>query len=346
MKPVLHEYLMYMKFFKRLFLMLGLVGFLWLSSGVEAQATRLTQARLRYDRMKAGQQTGMQLLVVPASTATEAKIKIVFGTGVSVPSSGVTSNTSPLDSGLTAMPGALTVTSAGTSMIIAVSDLTVGTTYALNISGAGVTTPGAAGVITETISTLTSGDAVIDSTSIASRFIADDQIVITANVPPTFTFVLSGNTDAFTADLSSGSVVSTNGRTVTVTTNAAKGWTGWVKSANAGLSSVTTGESIGTSGVVNGSPTTCGAGGDCYVLDADLTTSGAGGGSLAIAGEYNGGDTNSGGTLSTAFQQFATRTGKTDGDVITLIARATMIATKAAGSDYTDTLTVIGAGNF
>lgn len=307
-------------------------------------AGRFTQVFLRYDRMKIGQGTSATLYLVPSSVGTEAKVKIVFGTGITV-AAVPTLNTTGLPAGSIALPGTLTAAGAGTSIVISgVTDLTVGTTYAVNIA-TGISTPASAGATTDVISTLTSGDAEIDTTTITSRFITDDQIVITGNVPPTFTFVLSGNTDTFTADLST-SIVSTNGRTVSVTTNAAKGWIGWVRSANAALSSVTSGESIGTTGTVNAAPSTCQTSSDCYVLDADLTTSGAGSGSVTIDPEYNGTDTSSGGTLSTTLQPFVSRSGKTAGDVITLIARASIIATKASASDYTDTLTVIGAGNF
>jgi hypothetical protein len=238
------------------------------------------------------------------------------------------------------------VASGGTTMVITgMSALTVGTTYAFNI-GTGISTPATAGQILDTIATQTSGHVVIDSTTIASRFITNDQIVITGNVPPSFTFSLSGNTDSFTTDLGSSAVVSTSGRTVSVTTNASKGWIGWVKSSNAALTSVTSGESVATSGTIDGATSTCSGGTDCYVLDADKTTTGTGSGALTIAGEYDGSDTSSGGTLSASLTPFVTRTGKTNGDVITLIARASIVATKAAANDYTDTLTVIGAGNF
>ncbi|HOZ80690.1 MAG TPA: hypothetical protein PK370_00520 [Candidatus Woesebacteria bacterium] len=308
-------------------------------------SAQFSRTIVRFDRMKINTNSTMFVSIVPAGTGTEAKIKIVFGAGVTVPGT-PTITVTGLPSGTTELPGTLTAVGSGSSIVISgVNDLSIGTTYGFNISN-GVTTPSSAGSILNTVSTLNSGDVVIDSAQVSSRFITDDQIVITANVPPTFTFALSGNTDAFVSDLIGTTVVSTQGRTVSVTTNAAKGWIGWVKSANQALSSVTSLENIGTSGTVDGSPSTCVNGIDCYLLDADLTTSGVGSGSLSISGEYNGLTTASGGTLSNQFQPFATRTGKTDGDVITLIARASIVATKAAAADYTDTLTVIGAGVF
>lgn len=310
-----------------------------------AQAANFTESYLRADRMKASTATNVLVVFKPASTGTEAKVKVTFATGYTVNVS-PTVNTSNLPSGVTALPGTLTVAGAGQVVTISgVTDLTVGTLYGVNIA-TGITNP-SAGAYENTIATTTSGDVVIDQTSIAVRVISDDQIVITATVPPTFNFTLSGNTDTFTSDLSSSSVVSTTGKTVTIATNADKGWTAWVKSTNAALSSATTGESIATTGTVNSTPSTLSAGSDGYVLDINLTTdSGTGTGTVTIDAEYNGTDTSSGGTLSTSLQPIASANGTTDGDVLTLIARATISAVKGAADDYTDTLTVVGAGNF
>lgn len=319
-----------------------LASVIWIFSVTGVQAAQFTKASLRYDRMKASTLSSLQVVIVPATVGTESKIRIVFG--AATVGSGQSVTVTSLPSGATALPGTLTAVGAGTSITVSgLTDLTVGTTYAFNLS-VGVSTPAAGGNL-DRIESLDSGNAIIDSATVLSRTITNDQVVITANVPPTFTFSLSGNTDAFTTDLSSGAVSSTTGISVSVGTNAAKGWTGWVKSLNAGLNSVTTGENIATSGTVNGTPDTCSAGSDCYVLDVGVT-SGTGTGSLSADAEYAGNGTTSGGTLSTSYQPFASRTGKTNGDTVWLKSHATMVATKAAGADYTDTWTIIGAGNF
>jgi hypothetical protein len=312
------------------------------TGAVEAKAAQFTRATIRYDRMKANTPSTLQVVLVPVTALTETKIKLVFG--AATVGAGQSAATSPIPVGMSGVPGlGTTGLGSGTSMVFNCGDLTVGVTYAFNIT-VGVTTPSAGGNL-DTISTLDAGGSAIDSTTVLSRTITNDQVVITANVPATFTFVLSGNTDAFTTDLSSGSVSSTGGISVAVGTNAAKGWTGWVKSMNVGLSSVTTGEGIGTSGTLNSTPETCNVGTDCYVLDVGVT-SGTGSGALAADPEYAGNGTTTGGTFSTSYQTFASRTGKTNGDTVWLKAHATMVATKAAGNDYTDTWTVIGAGNF
>jgi len=193
------------------------------------------------------------------------------------------------------------------------------------------------------------GPATIDSASYSLSIVSNDQIVVTATVPPTFSFSLSANADTFTSNLST-TTTSTNGRTATVATNAAAGWVAWVKSANAGLNSAGTGASIATAGSVDNSPTDL-ASTTGYVLDVDVTTdSGTGTGTVSQASnygaEYNGTNATSGGTLSTTFQPIAAANGTTDGDVLTLTERAKISAVQAAANDYTDTLTVVAAGRF
>jgi hypothetical protein len=228
--------------------------------------------------------------------------------------------------------------------------MSVGTLYCFNFSGTSTLTNNSAGDDqTGTITTRTSGPATIDSTEFAVSIISDDQIAISAIVPPTFSFALGANADSFTSDLST-TTTSTSGVTATISTNAASGWVAWVKSANAALDSANTGSSIATAGSVDNSPTDL-ASTTGYVLDVDITTdSGTGTGTVTQASgygaEYAGSNTTSGGTLSTTYQPIAAADGTTDGDVLTLIARAKISAVQPAASDYTDTLTVIGAGRF
>ena len=314
----------------------------FLLSASETLAANLSFARIRYDRMKASTSTTLQITLVPTSVGSEAKILINFGSATL--SAGQSATTASIPAGTVGLPGTLTAVGSGTSIVVSgVTDLTVGTTYAFNLT-VGVTNP-TAGTVTDTLMTRTSGDATIDSASVQARYISDDQVVITANVPPTFNFIFSGNTDAFTSDLGVSAVSLTRGIGISVSTNAARGWTGWIKSSNISLSSVTTGETIPTSGTVDGATSTCSGGTDCYVLSVGVT-SGTGSGSLSADPEYAGNGTTTGGTFSTTYQPFASRTGKTSGDVIWFKALSSIIATKAAGADYTDTWTIVGAGNF
>jgi len=313
-----------------------------------AQAANFTQAYLRYDRMKASTATNVLVVITPVTVGTEAKIKVTFaaGTSVAATGAGLTVGTANLPASVDGVPGTLTVASSGQDVTISgVTDLTVGTDYGVNIT-AGITN-GTAGAREDTITSQTSVPATIDTSNVGTRAITDDQIVLLATVPPTFTFTLSGNSDTFTTDLSPSSVISTTGKTLTIGTNADKGWIAWVKSANAALSSATTAETIPTTGTVNATPDTLSAGTNGYVLDVDATTQGSlGTGTMTIDAEYNGTTTSAGGTLSTLLQPIASANGTTDGDVATLLARAAISAVLGAADDYTDTLTVVGAGNF
>lgn len=321
---------------------------------MQARATAFTVAYLKLDRMKASTATGGTVCAKPATTATEADVQVTFPTGFTV--NGTASNwtvtTTNLPSGATAWAGITTATAVSSQTVTFPSnDLTVGTLYCFNFAASSTLTTSSAGSSkTGTITTRTSGPATIDTTSYATAVISDDQVVVSATVPPIFTFALSGNTDSFSSNLSSSSVTSTSGVTTTVSTNATSGWVQWVKSANAALSSSAASSSIATAGTVDNAPTDL-ASATGYVLDVDVTTdSGTGSGTVTQASgygaEYNGTNSTSGGTLSTTFQPIAASDGTTDGDVLTLTERAKVTAIQPAATDYTDTLTVIAAGRF
>lgn len=320
----------------------------------EKAKANFQQAYVRLDRMAASTATTGLVCAQPNTVGTEADVQVTFPTGftVSTTTGNWTVNTTGIPSGSTAWPGIGTATAAsGQTVTFPSTDLTVGTLYCFNWANSAALTTGTAGSDkTGSITTRTGAAATIDTSGYATAVVSNDQIVVSATVPATFSFALSANTDSFTTNLSSSSVVSTNGRTVTIGTNAASGWVAWVKSANAALSSSSTGSSIATAGSVDNAPTnlnpTTG-----YVLDVDITTdSGTGTGTVSQASnygaEYAGTTTEEGGTLSTSFQPIAASNGTTDGDVLTLTERAFISAVQAAATDYTDTLTVVGAGRF
>lgn len=320
------------------------------------QAAEAGSSYMRCDRMKASTDPGDCLVVFTTSstTFTEAYIKVtldsewVSATNFSTTAGNYTVSTSGLPVGVTAMPGVATADQvSGNTIRFPVSALSNSTTYGFFITGSGlISNPAASTTIVHTLFTRDSGDASTgDTKSIAVPTISDDQIVITATVAPTFTFVFGNNAQSL-GTLSTGSVSSGAGTGITITTNAPGGWNAWVKSTNAGLTSATAAKTIATTGSVDGSPSTLSAGTEGFVLDADLTTDAASGGTVTIAGEYNGTTTSQGGTLSTSYQSFASANGTANGDVITLVPRAAMSGVTPAAGDYTDTLTVVGAGIF
>ncbi|HSX02755.1 MAG TPA: hypothetical protein VLI05_05590 [Candidatus Saccharimonadia bacterium] len=336
----------------------GILAISTLASLVPAQAEAgFQQAYVRLDRMKANMATGGMVCAQPATVGTEAKVVVTFPITYTLNTTAAnwTVTTTNIPSTATAWPGIGTATAADNSaktVTFPSGDLTPGTLYCFNFAATNTLTTAAAAANSQqaSIQTQTSGSAVVDLTQIALANIADDTITVTATVPPSFIFTLDGNADTFTSNLDPLSVVSTGGRTATITTNAKGGWIAWAKDQYQGLHSATAGYTINTAGTVNGAPSTLSVGSEGYVLDTDLTTDASGGCTLAIDPEYNGATVSQGGTLSGSFQPIASCTGASpataNGDVITMIERATISGATPASSDYTDVLTVVGAGNF
>lgn len=335
--------------------------FLFIFSGFfptsKANAVEAGNTYMRCDRMKASTNPGNCLIVFTTSStsATETTIKLtldsewVSATNFSTTASNYTVSTTGIPAGTTAMPGISTADNVtGNTIRFPITALADSTTYAFFITNGGtglISNPAASTTIYHTIFTRTGADAATaDTKTVAVPTISDDQIVVTATVGPTFTFVF-GNNSQDLGTLTTGSVSSGGGTTLTITTNAAAGWNAWVKSANTGLTSATASYTINTTGSIDAAPSTLSAGTEGYVLDVDLTTDGGSGGTVTVAAEYNGG-ASAGGTLSTTYQSIASADGPASSDVLTLVPKAAISGLTEAASDYTDTLTVVGAGIF
>lgn len=337
------------------FLALSLSGVFGLLS-LDVYAGQAGDSYLRFSRMVESEDPGDVLVVftTSADVGTDAKFKItldsefVATTNFSTTAGDWTFTTTGIPGSSTAMPISGSNAS-GISGNTVTFDLTgtldTSTEYAFIITGGFLANPTASTSIVHTLFTTTSGDVTIDTIDIASPTISDDQVVINAAVPPAFTFVFGGNSDDLGV-LSTSAVNSGSGNTITVTTNAANGWIAWALSANQGLDSTVLSYTIPTTGAVNGAPSSLSAGTEGYLLDVDLTTDAASGGTVTIAAEYNGADTSSGGTLSATFEQIASADGTANGDIITLIPRVAIAGQTPAANDYTDTLTIVGAGIF
>lgn len=331
------------------------------SRGVEAAPFQ--RAFIRLDTMRATQPTGGRVCARPATAATEANVQVRFPTTaatdfvVNATAANWTVNTTGLDTGQTAWVGIGTATAvSGKTVTFPSGDLVVGTLYCFNFSGTNTLTNSSAGLvpsITPQITTNTSAPAVIDQTDVDLNIITDDRVVITAVVPPSFTMTLSGNTDSFTSNLSTGSIVSTTGRTISVTTNSAGGWIVWardlnnngsgrgsLRSATASNYNLAGSANVGTAARV---PT---AGSEDYGLGVTINTDAAGGGTVTVDAAYVG-TSNQIGTLDPAgFRPIASSNGTANGDIINLNGRATIAGQTPAANDYTDTVTYIGAGVF
>jgi hypothetical protein len=314
-------------------------------------AAPFTQAFLRLDRLRASTATGGLVCANPPTVGTEATVQVAFPAGFTV--NGTAGNwtvtTTNLPSGSTAWPGIGTATTVSSQTVTFPStDLTVGILYCFNFSGTTTLTNNTAGDSqTGTITTRTSAPATIDSSSYAVAIIAEDQVTVTATVGQIFTFALSGTTMPLGV-LSTSASTSSTSRTLSLSTNAPNGWIAWVRSANAGLLSATTGTSIASPGTSNNTPDSLAAQAG-YVLGVAITTDGAGSGTVTQASNFGAefvDSANSGGRLSTTFDPIAASSGTTDGDVLTATAKARVSAIQAPATDYTDTLTFVAAGRF
>lgn len=314
-----------------------------------AHAAQLGQSFVRFDRLKISEQTTGTVCAEPATVATEASVQVVFPTGYTLGAAGTfTVSTTNLawPAGASAWPGAGTATNVTSQTVTFPSnDLTVGTLYCFNwVNSAAVQVKsGATSSNTGSITTRTSTPTNIDTADYSTVSISDDQIAVSASVPQSFSFALSGNTDAL-GSLSTGSVTtSPTPRTVTLNTNAASGWMVWARDANTGLTSATAGATIAST--TPGSNSLLSAGTEGYNFGV-TTSQGGGSGTITTAAAFDGTSAGQGGGLDTTLRTVATSDGTAQNAVLTLKNNVAINTLTAAATDYTDTITVVGAGLF
>lgn len=314
-----------------------------------ASAASLTQTFVRFDRMKISTATTGTVCAKPATASTEASVQVTFPTGYTVSTTvgNWTVNTTNLawPTGGTAWPGVGTATAAAGQVVTFPStDLTVGTLYcfnwtntaALSIKGSATSSNGG------TITTRDSVPATIDTATFSTASIADDQIVVSATVPQTFSFALSGNTDAL-GTLATGSVTSSpTPRTATVNTNAKNGWYVWARDSNTGLNSASATATIAST--TPGTNSTLSAGTEGYNTGVTQTQT-SGSGTVTVAAPFVGGASQGGG-LDTSLRTIASSNGTANNAVLTLTNNVAISTTTASATDYADTITVVGAGLF
>ncbi len=329
---------------------IAIVGLLLapMATVLPAHAGNMTQTMVRFDRMQISTATTGTVCAKPATASTEADVQVTFPTGYTLGAAGTfTVSTTNLawPTGGTAWLGIGTATNVTSQVVTFPStDLVVGTLYCFNWTNTAAVSVKSSATSSNagTVITRTSVPANIDTGNFSTASVSGDQISVTASVPSTFSFALSGTTDAL-GTLSTGSVtVSGTPRTVTVNTNAS-GWQVWAKDANTGLTSTTASATIAST--TPGSNSTLSAGTAGY--NTGVTSSQVGGsGSITVATPFVGGSTGRGGGLDTTLRSLATSNGTADTAVLTLTNNVAIAATTAAASDYADTITVVGAGLF
>jgi hypothetical protein len=337
--------------FYLLLILTGIVGVFapWVN------AANFTHASIRPDRMAISLANNYLVVITPATAATEASTRITFPAGYTPVAYAVTTAGIPTTYHgltLTAMPGLGGTTVAGQDVTVPHGDLTVGTTYGFYLQD--VTNPTTVGQKIIAITTQDGAAVTIDSNRVAIYIVNDngaltdsDQVVITASVPPTFTFDLDANIETILTSLTTP-VSALNVVHGTVRTNAHNGYGIWMRNANAsGLASALTGTSIPKAGAPGTFSTLIG-GTEGYVVGIRANTNTSG--TLSISGNYDDGvSVNGGGNpVTTAYDPIAAGTAPVGGagDVITITGKAAISATTAAANDYTDTLTLTAAADF
>jgi hypothetical protein len=352
-----------------------------------AAGTPFTKAFLRLDNLTATTFTTARVCFQPTVTTAIHTIVVQFPTTASTDyvidatTTDWNMNTSNLDSGQTAvanLPANPTISGKVVTVTLS-SDLTpvITNLYCFNFvknAGTGIIKTSSAGAAETTqgyIQTNTSVPAVINQTtySYSGAIITNNQVVVNAVVPPSFTFVLSGNTDTFASVLSTASVNTSPGNTITLTTNAASGWIVWADDTNfktvtdagsnpanehGALKSATasnytlSNNTVSTLGTAAHNFSTNLTVAEDYGLQAHITTDAAGGGTVALDGAYadTSGATFAGVLDPTHFRPVASANGTANGDVITMKELVDILGQTPAASDYTDTINYVGAGQF
>jgi hypothetical protein len=325
-----------------------------------AHAGNLSNTYVRLNRMSQATATTFRVVfTTTASPGSVNQVSIDFSTAWNAASTAglvggtqsASSASCAAETGATALPGTLTAstTTANRTITVAgVTSLSATTAYCVDLTNASAVTTPSAGSYYVTVATQNTG-SIIDSSKVNIPIVSNDSITVTASVPPLFTFALDANSTAFTADLSPGTKQTTTPRTVTVNTNAKTGWVAWLRDGNASVGLHSTGVNYtvspttpGTAVNVDTTPNV-----EQYVWGVTASTQVAGVGSTTLIGAYDAtGGTNEGSGVDATYRQIASGSGTAQNAVLTLAAAATISPITPAASDYTDTIQVIGAGNF
>jgi len=300
--------------------------------------------------MKAGQQSSVRLVFKTASAgATTASINFngadtttwTGSSGLVNAAQTISSATCAAETGATALPGG-SLAASGSGSTISITNITAlaaTTAYCVDLTSTSAVTDATAN---EYHPLITVGS---DTLTTALRTVSNDQIVVSGTVLPTFNMVLSGNTDPFPANLSPASVGVTTGRTVTVNTNAKNGWFAWAFDSSTGLSSASASHTIPSTTPGTGATLSAGTA-EGFVFGITSVTQGSGGGTTSAVAAYSSNGTTTGSGLDGTLRQIASSNGTANGAVLSVKELAAITSTTQPATDYTDTITIVGAGNF
>jgi len=268
----------------------------------------------------------------------------------------VTSTGSPTAAGLTA----------GTITVSSITGISGGSIYCYDITNGShnVVTNPTGGHEGQYHPTVAETGAVTDSTTVSLNVVSNDQVTVSAVVPPSFTFAIGGcasNNDTFAANLTTAFVYASPGCTVTVNTNSTNGWFAWASDSSTGLHSTAASATIASTNPNNASAQTLNNGAEGYVFAITGITQGSGSGgttsSLLGFGNGSGGSATActsgsstsctgGAGLNTTTTAFASSTGTANGAILNIQERTTISGVTKAAADYQDIITLTGAGYF
>ena len=342
-----------LRFFLAFSLLLG--NFIILFSATASAATYFTNANLTLSSDGTGQTAWVRVQIVTSATGGGTSLAINFngadtttwtGSGGLVNTTQTASvSTCPAQTGASALPGTLSASGSGSTITITgLTALAASTSYCVDLTGSAVTNPTTAAQYHPTIT-------ASDTATVSVDIVPNDQIVVNGVVNSTFSLTLSSNTDSFTTDLSPSSVVSTNGVTVTVNTNASNGWDISAYDSNSGLKSASQGITINSTMSGTGSPATLTAGTAGYVTGVTSITQGTGTGISSIdpildATASSGVNDSGNGLISSTIFPVVEAGGTADNASFVFKERASISPLTPAATDYTDSITIIGSGSF
>lgn len=318
-----------------------LVGVNLLAGPLLVHAAPMTHATVMEYNMNAAGSGQVAFAFTAGSSVGAGSLTLNFGSWggtVNATQTVATAGCQALTGATNTLPGSITAAGAGQVVTVSsVGALTAGQSYcAILTSTTAVTNPGI-GVYPVVI---TDG---ADSATVAINVITNDQVVVSATVPPTFTMSLSGNSDSL-GTLSASAVSTSTGVTATMSTNGNYGWFLWALDSQAGLRSTSQSKTIAS--VATGSNQTMNGvaiGTEKYALAVSAVS---GTGALINANyAYNAGTTG-GGLSTTTYNQIANGTAAVSGATATIKTLADISATTPAATDYSDTITLVGAGSF
>jgi hypothetical protein len=333
-----------------------------------AFASAPNHVMVRLDRIASSTTTGGSICVMPNSGSTISNVLVTFPT---TPSTDFTVNgtaanwtvsttpTSHWPSGATALTGVTTASNVTSKTVTFPSNQTTpssSTWYCFNFSGTTTLTTGG----TSKPSTLSDYGKIHTNTDTTDvyydlQIVGNDQIAVNATtVPPIFTMTFAGNTDGFPSNTlgTLNTLTDSTGNNINVSTNAANGWILWARSsapagaAKQALHSTTANYNLKSSSAVNSAAHSYAGTGEDYGTAVTVGACTVGSGTPDAA--YDGASSKLGVLDMTTGSYYRIASGATASDTcpVNVKFRAAISTTTPAAQDYTDTVTVVGAGLF